>query len=332
MLKIESVRMARDAEWDAFFEATPHATYFHSREWTQLWDRATRGRLQSWPRLVTFEDGVRALLPMSVGLGAGGLVRSYHSTVAGAYGGWLTEKPLSDEHAETLTRYLAHGFGRLDWRINPHDQQALNIRVAARHYDETLALDLTPGFKTVHRRWSKGHRAAATQATRNGMTVRLAESTDDWTNYYTAYQDCLARWKRSTSRHPKVLFEELSRLPSTSVKLWVAETCGVFVAGAVCLYAKNTANYWHSAAIANQLPRRPMHLLLREAIQHACQQEIRWFDFNPSGGNEGVDSFKRGFGAEALPCPVVRVRPLWRRLATGVASAAQSLMPREPSG
>jgi len=333
MLTIESVRMAKDAEWDAFYEATPHATYFHSREWTELWDRATRGRLQSWPRLVTFVDGVRAVLPMSVGLGARGLVRSYHSTVVGGYGGWLSEQPLSDEHAETLTHYLGHGFGRLDWRVNPYDEQALETRVVPREYDETLALDLRPGFKTVHRRWSKGHRAAVSQAAREGVTVRLANSTDDWTNYYTVYQDSLARWKkRATSRHPRALFEELGKLTSPKVKLWVAETCGIFVAGAVCLYAKNNVSYWHSAALDSQFPRRPVHLLLFEAIQDACSKGLDWFDFNPSGGNEGVDGFKRGFGAEGLPSPVVRVRPLWRRVAASVAEAAQGLRSREPLG
>ena len=59
-------------------------------------------------------DGERALLPMSVRRGARGLVRSYHSSAAGTYGGWLTERPLSDEHADTLSNYLAHGFDRLD--------------------------------------------------------------------------------------------------------------------------------------------------------------------------------------------------------------------------
>ncbi len=332
MLKIESVRMAKDHEWDAFYEATPHATYFHSREWTELWDRATRGRLQSWPRLVTFVDGERALLPMSVGLGAGGLVRSYHSTAVGTYGGWLTEKPLSNEHTETLTHYLSHGFGRLVWRINPYDKQALETRVVSRKYDETLALDLRPGFKTVHRRWSKGHRAAVNQAVREGVTVRLANSTDDWTSYYTVYQDSLARWKKRTiSRHPRALFEELGQLLSSKVKLWVAETCGIFVAGAVCLYAKHNVSCWHSAALDSKFAHRPAHLLLFEAMQDACLKGIRWFDFNPSE-DEGVDGFKRGFGAEGLPSPVVRVRPLWRRVATGVVEATQSLRAREPLG
>ncbi|MHC4896841.1 MAG: GNAT family N-acetyltransferase, partial [Planctomycetota bacterium] len=266
MLKIESVRLAKDEEWDALYEACPHTTYFHSREWAELWDRATGGRLQSWPRLVEFVDGERAVLPMSVQCGARGLVRNYLSTAAGTYGGWLTERPLSDEHADTLSNYLIHGFDRLDWRLNPYDEQALKTNVNRGHYDETLALDLEPGFKTVHRRWSKGHRAAVNQARRENVTVRVADNVDDWQNYYTVYQDSLARWKgRATSQHPKELFEEFGRLSSDHVRLWVAETCGIFVAGALCLYSENNVSYWHGAALESQFPRRPVHLLMYEA-------------------------------------------------------------------
>ena len=55
-----------------------------------------------------------------------------------------------------------------------------------------------------------------------------------------------------------------------------------------------------------------------EAIKDASERGITWFDFNPSGGHEGVWDFKKGFGAQAMPAPVVRIRPLWRRLAGGV--------------
>ena len=130
MAKIERVRRATDQEWDDLEQACPHSTYFHSREWAEVWDRATAGRLRPWPRMVEFVDGERALLPMSIRQAAGGLARSYHSTAAGGYGGWLTERPLSDEHADTLSRYLRYGFGRLDWRLNPYDEQVIHATPA----------------------------------------------------------------------------------------------------------------------------------------------------------------------------------------------------------
>ena len=50
---------------------------------------------------------------------------------------------------------------------------------------------------------------------------------------------------------------------------------------------------------------RPVNLLMCEIIKHSCDRGYSWFDFNPSGGHEGVTAFKKSFGAEALPCPVV---------------------------
>ncbi len=332
MAKIELVRPAKDHEWDALEEACPHSTYFHTREWAEVWDRATAGCLRPWPRMVEFVDGERALLPISVRVGVRGLVRSYQSTAGGTYGGWLTERPLSDAHADTLSRYLRYGFGRLEWRLNPYDEQVLKAKFQNHEHDDTHVLDLRPGFKDVHRKWSKTHRSAVHQAHREGVTVRLAQSRDDWQNYYTVYQDSISRWKgRNPSQLPKELFEELGKLSSKRVRLWVAETCGIFVASALCLHAKSNVSYWHGTSLDSDFPRRPVQLLVYEAVQDACQREIRWFDFNPSGGHEGVEAFKRSFGAEPLSAPIVRVQPLWRRLA-GVVGAAHPLKPWEPVG
>ncbi len=46
-----------------------------------------------------------------------------------------------------------------------------------------------------------------------------------------------------------------------------------------------------------------------EAIKDACEKGYSWFDFNPSASLKGVKAFKEGFGAEALKCPIVELRP-----------------------
>jgi lipid II:glycine glycyltransferase (peptidoglycan interpeptide bridge formation enzyme) len=48
---------------------------------------------------------------------------------------------------------------------------------------------------------------------------------------------------------------------------------------------------------------------LYEVIKNACEKGYTWFDFNPSGGLEGVKAFKERFGAQALKCPIVRLEP-----------------------
>ncbi len=80
------------------------------------------------------------------------------------------------------------------------------------------------------------------------------------------------------------------------------------------LVAQNHAVWFHrnhGAALEDYFTLRPVNLLLYEAIKHACEEGYAWFDFNPSGGHEGVRAFKRSFGTESRPSPVV-IRRDWR--------------------
>lgn len=145
------------------------------------------------------------------------------------------------------------------------------------------------------------------QARRGGVTVRLADGVDDWRAYYGAYEDSVRRWGDSTStvyRWP--LFERLAQSDSGSVRLWLAVHGGQVVAGSLCFYAKRHVVYWHGAAHSESFKMRPVNLLIYEAVREACAEGYRWFDFNPSGGLEGVRAFKKSFGTVELACPVVR--------------------------
>jgi hypothetical protein len=46
---------------------------------------------------------------------------------------------------------------------------------------------------------------------------------------------------------------------------------------------------------------RPNIILHSEIIRQCCEQGCRYYDFNPSGGHEGVDRFKALFGAGEWP-------------------------------
>jgi lipid II:glycine glycyltransferase (peptidoglycan interpeptide bridge formation enzyme) len=66
---------------------------------------------------------------------------------------------------------------------------------------------------------------------------------------------------------------------------------------------------WHGATIGTYFNLRPVNLLYYEVIKTACKKGYIWFDFNPSAGLEGVKAFKERFGAQALKCPIVKLRP-----------------------
>lgn len=306
-MKIESITEPDSATWDRVWEQCDHATYFHSREWAELWSTYTSGRYRVRPRLITFADGKTALLPLVRRRIARGLIKTYETGPVTTFGGWISTDGLTDEHARSAAAYVASQVKNVTWRVNPYDPHAAVVAEMATHDDTTHVLELARGFDAIFRTWSKGHRAAVKQARREGITVKTAEGVEEWRAYYGAYEDSVRRWGESASTvYGWPLFETLARSRSGNVRLWLAIRGENVAAGSLCFYARKHVVYWHGAAYEEYFKMRPVNLLIHDAVREACADGYRWFDFNPSGGLEGVRAFKRSFGAVELPCPVVR--------------------------
>jgi len=306
-MSIDKVTKASPEEWDKVWRGCDYATYFHSREWAEVWQDYTEGEIQPSPSLVYFTDGKKALLPLSCHRSVKWLRRKhkYLSSPAGTYGGWLSDDVLDMSHAKLLGDYLLNDLGSLLWRINPYDELAVNSGIVPSRQDETHAIELTPGFEAIFKGWTKGHRSAAKKAQREGVEIRLARSPEDWEAYFLAYQDSLERWgNKASSQYKRSLFDGMRSQRSQNILLWLATFNGRVIAGCLCLYAKHHVAYWHGAAVEEYFKLRPVHLLVYEIVRNACDKNYQWFDFNPSGGHEGVMSFKKSFGAQPLPCPL----------------------------
>lgn len=305
-VSIERVSRPEGAVWDRVWSGCDYATFFHSRHWLETWDRYTGGARADDSRHVVFGDGGEAIVVLSKRRRAAGLLATYESGPRGTYGGWISKEKLTDEHARALVDYIT-ALGDVEWYTNPFDPHAAVIHAAGGVDDVTDAMVFDGDFDTVFRSWSKGHRAAVKQAQRSGVTVRPAAGVDDWKAYYGAYEDSHRRWGDAASEQMGwELFEILSHLPSDLVRLWLAVVGGNVVAGALCFYAARHVVYWHGSAYAEHFKKRPVNLLVHDAARDACERGYRWFDFNPSGGLEGVRSFKTSFGTTAFSCPTIR--------------------------
>jgi CelD/BcsL family acetyltransferase involved in cellulose biosynthesis len=232
---------------------------------------------------------------------------------AGTYVGWLAAECLQGPRAEALLRWVLRSRAPLWWRVNPFDPCAAVLEPAADEPDATHVLYLAHGPDTACEHASRGHRTALRKARRSGLRVRRAVSADDWAGYYAIYESSLARWgEQATSRYGAGLFELLRRRGSPDVELWLVELDeATVVAGGLCVYGPNHAAYWHGAALAEYFDLRPANLLVHEFMVDACARGLDWFDLNPSGGHEGVDTFKQRVGAESLPCPIIRRERAW---------------------
>jgi CelD/BcsL family acetyltransferase involved in cellulose biosynthesis len=320
---ITHVRAATAAEWDTTWSNCEYATFFQSREWAAIWHDYTDGSLAPAPRLVTFSDGSEALLPFSYGSWPADSTRRYLSSPAGTYGGWISRDTMRVAHGQLLQRYIERHYRNLVWRLNPYDDLAVKAGIETDREDETHAIRLVDDIDSMVRRWTKGHRSAARQAQRKGVTVGVASTRSEWDEYYRAYIESRRRWgdQESAAAYEEGFFQMLFDRSSPHMRLWTARHDGRVIAGALCFYAKRHAAYWHGAAFEQFFPLRPVHLIMFEAIRDAHDRGCDWFDLNPSGGHEGVRRFKKGFGAVPLPCPVVHRQ-------TAVARISQALSRR----
>ncbi len=305
-IKISSIAKANDSQWDSIWQGCNYSTYFHSREWSEIWNKYTNGRIQPKPLLITFSDEKRALLPFSSRRILRGLSRQYLSSPAGTFGGWISLDELTASHGQLLVDYIYLKLGSIVWRLNPYDKIVLQCKFSKIENDETHALNLQGGFDSIYRSWTKGHKSAARKARKAGITIQKADSQEHWQEYYAIYEDSLRRWgEEATSRYEWKLFEILYDLNLQNVELWLAKYEEKIAAGALCFYAKNHVVYWHGAALSAYFDMRPVNLLMYAVIEDACERNCLWFDFNPSSGHEGVRAFKTSFGSKPLLCPVV---------------------------
>lgn len=308
---ITSIRPATADEWDALWQQCDRATYFQSREWADVWNIYTKGEICPEPILVSFSDGKKALLPLSSQIFLKGLTRQYLSSPAGTFGGWISLDNLYEEHSNLLINYLFDTFNNFVWRTNPYDENKFVLEATRVNIenDETYALDLKVGFKAIYQQWTKEKKSLVRKikkAVKEGVSIKTASTLDDWQDYYQVYEESLNRWgEKTSSKYEWELFRNIYQLNSSNVKLWLATYQEKTIAGALCFYSKQHVVYWHGAALSEYFNIRPVNLLMSEIIKHTCEDGYSWFDFNPSGGHEGVTAFKKSFGAKALPCPVV---------------------------
>jgi len=301
------IEQAPPEVWDTIWQSCDYSTYFHSREWAEVWQEYTAGRYTPHPLLVTFSDNKRLLFPLSKYPVHRGLNSVFISSPAGTYGGWLSQEALSETHIDALLRALKSQGYNLRWRANPYCPATGTDHKLVVENDITHALRLEQNFEFMQKKWAKGYRivAKAKKAEREGVVVRQAKTQADWDRYYAVYESTLGRWGEGASAaYGRPFFSSLQAKGSAHIRLWLADYQQEVIAGALCFYAPKHVVYWHGAALAAFFHLRPVNLLMYIAIQNAYAGGYHWFDFNPSGGHEGVAAFKKSFGATELPCPI----------------------------
>lgn len=316
------IRSPEDRSWLEIAARSVTATFFHTPHWRDL-------VLRTYPEyrdatLGAEIDGIGAVLPL---LETGRSTKGFHqhllSTFGGCYGGLITDAPVPAERLPRIYQgLLGQRVGSLEMIESPLGGEA---RVPAGFTESPYSTHLLPlerGWEAIEGGFSRGNRASINRGKRYGVSCRIAAALDGYRDYHEVYLRSLSRWgKKATSRYPWRLFEagcELGLSLPDNMRLWLAEAEGRVLAGAWVFYWNRHAVYWHGATDEAYSSHRPANVLHAHVIEDACARGYLWYDFNPSGGHEGVVRFKRSFGAVERPIRVWRYRSASAELLTSV--------------
>lgn len=295
-------------EWQEIADKCAYATFFHTPTWSKVFAE-TYPEMEITTKKFVFDDGTSVILPLIKTKAIRGLFSSYISNVAGVYGGWISDGFLSGERINKIVRWINKNIKNLTWRINPFDlslEKLLKGFKTNMKEDFTQYLDLRDGFKSIWSNYSKGHRYNINKAEKMGVYTKVAETIEDFKEYYNIYQDSLERWGNSaTSRYNFNLFENIYNQKSQNIKLWLALIDDKIVSGALIFYCNKHIVWWHGATLSDFFNYYPSNFLQNMIIKDIGEKGYWYYDFNPSGGHEGVVKFKNGFGTKRMETVII---------------------------
>lgn len=298
-------------EWQEVVERCEYATFFHTPVWSKNFIK-TYPRFKIATKKFIFNDGKKIILPLVATTAYKGLFNIYYSSIGGVYGGWISDQNLSEKQINLIIKWINKNLKNFTWRINPFDKKLRNINIPNTQEDFTQYLDLRQGFDSIYKLWTKEHSSVARKARKackEDVIIKQADSWEDWLKYFEIYQNSIKRWGNNvSSEYPIELFKDLFQEQSKNIKLWFAYFEEKPIAGALCFYHNQHVVYWHGAALKNYFSKKPSNLLQYEIIKNACENGYWWYDFNSSGGHEGVVKFKKSFGVEKINYAILNKR------------------------
>jgi lipid II:glycine glycyltransferase (peptidoglycan interpeptide bridge formation enzyme) len=282
-------------EWEKMVRDCKYATFFQTPTWYKIISE-TFPKMKICSKKIILNDKT-IIVP---------LLHEYEKNILspfGVYGGYISSDNLSSEENIEISKWIKKNTSNIVWRANPFSKQVINN---ATINDFTQFIDLRTDFDKIYNNFSKGHRYNIKIAKKNSIQYHVASSEDDYKKYYEIYQDSIKRWgKNVSSKYKYTLFENIFKNQDKNIKLWLATYMGKVISGALVFYHNKHSVWWHGAGLEKYHKLYANNFLQYIIIKNAHGNNYHYYDFNPSGGHDGVIKFKKGFGSKKLTCNVL---------------------------
>jgi hypothetical protein len=323
--------MIRDAEWDQHIASSPEGTFYHTRIWSRIL-AATFPSLKDASRWLEIE-GSPVALSLYVWNRLGGLLSTRHSSFPFLYGGPISSRIGGRDILMRVLQDLArgrqslvlipspfapHGAAVLD-SAAPEDHpaaqpdsiaQADHSKAASEPIalpgavrlteDATHILQLPSTFEDF---WEKtlttSKRNDVRRLTKKGVTLRCGGSAGEIAAVYDFYNQSFVRWGGPPRFvYPEALYRHMVELGEGHVRLYLAHFNEKIIGGAFVVRWNGHVHYHAGYFDHEARSLRPNVLLQERIIRDAIKDRFRDYDFLPSGGNKGVETFKESFGGK----------------------------------
>ena len=288
-------------EWQEVADKCEYATFFHTPTWSRIFVE-TYPEMEIATKKFVLNDETRVILPLVQTKTVKGLFKSYVSSIAGVYGGIISERKIKQEEiAEIFTYLIKKNVANISITGNPFFDYSLPKQFKVVE-DFTQVIKLGKEEKEIWTDYSYSARKQINKAKRVGVICREAKEFQEWKEYYSIYQEALKRWGvKATNRYPFSLFENLFKVRNPNIKLWLVIFDGKIVGGNLNFYHNAHCVEWHACFLNHYFKYGIRNFLVHNVILDANTRGYRYYDFNPSGGHEGTVRFKETFGSERMP-------------------------------
>jgi CelD/BcsL family acetyltransferase involved in cellulose biosynthesis len=293
-----------------FIKSFSHATFFHTPAWTEALAASFPNFKSRW--ITARTDGDLAGL-MPVIESARGSFRSFWALPFGTYGDPLAGDPGTREALLDKFFDLAGGLSCLEASANLFhgDHDSVSRRGADIRIEECRLINLEGGFDEFwHKGLSHKKRQICNRCEREGIEVRPLGSEGEVGEFYRLYSDESSGWG-GVHPYPKRLFVELFKRRDDGVFILGAFLGGVLLGGHVDMYFGEMAQAWQAGMSEEANVYGVGVLLIKYAVEEACNRGMKIFNLGSSGGNEGIIFFKESLGGREYRFPVASMQKRW---------------------
>lgn len=289
------------AMWDDLVAASPEATVFHTAAWAKLWAEEWKGA--RWEAIVMQDSSGYA-----AGIGAivrrRGIFHTVDSMPFGTYGGPIVRRGHPDPAAARrllLARFAARTARRLNarsqvtWYQGIPDEFPESLRPEE---STTHVLPLAADYEDVAKGFSPSTRRLVRQADESGLSVRVAETTEDLRIFYDIAVETVRR--RGGIPKPYSLYERILRslVPAGLARYHLVLHEGTAVAGSLHLFHRGSAVSWLPVSRESSWHLRPNNYLVASILETLCGAGYLEYNFGASPPDAaGLVRFKEGWGA-----------------------------------